>query len=255
MEDLTKMDIGVLGFLGAFAAGLLSFVSPCVFPLIPAYLAQLTGMSFDELRDSQDPARRRRLLTNAIAFVLGLAVVFTAFGASATFLGRFIIRNQTLVARVAGMIIITFGLHMAGIIQIPWLLREARVDMNEVRGKSSGPLGSALMGGAFGIGWTPCVGPVLASILALASQADTVIKGMGFLLTYSLGLGVPFILMAVLVNRTIGGKALHWVRRYMPQLSLASGGLLVAMGLLIFTGNLIAISNWITQTFGNGLTL
>ncbi len=249
------MDLGLVGFLGAFAAGVLSFLSPCVFPLIPAYLAQLTGMSFDELQSDHDAQQRRTLLVNALSFVAGLAVVFTIFGASATLLGRFLLSNQALIGRIAGFVIVVFGLHMLSVIQIPWLLREARMDLAETRGKAAGPVGSALMGSAFGIGWTPCIGPVLASILAIASQADTVFVGMGLLLTYALGLGVPFILMAVALNRASGKRVVGRIRQYMPQLTAGSGVLLIFMGLLVFTGNLITISNWITQTFGTGLTL
>jgi cytochrome c-type biogenesis protein len=152
-------------------------------------------------------------------------------------------------------VIVIFGLHMLNVIQIPWLNREARVDLAETRGKAAGPVGSALMGSVFGIGWTPCIGPVLASILAIASQADTVFVGMGLLLTYALGLGVPFVLMALALNRASGKRAVGYIRRYMPQLTAGSGVLLISMGLLVFTGNLITLSNWITQTFGTGLTL
>jgi len=249
------MDIGTIGFVGAFAAGVLSFLSPCVFPLIPAYLAQLTGMSFEELTGSQDDSQRRTLLVNAFSFVFGLAFAFTVFGASVTLLGGFLLSNQVLVSRIAGLIIVVFGLHLLGVIHIPWLLREARVDVADARGRAAGPTGSALMGAAFGVGWTPCIGPVLASILVIACQADTVFTGMGLLLTYALGLGVPFILMALALNRAAGKKTVLAIRRYIPQLTAASGGLLVMMGLLVFTGNLIQISNWITKTFGTGLTL
>jgi cytochrome c-type biogenesis protein len=247
--------LGTVGLLGAIAAGVLSFLSPCVFPLIPAYLAQLTGMSFEELQGSQDQGQRRTLLTNSLAFVLGLALVFTLFGASATFLGRFLVRNQQLIGRLAGLVIVVFGLHMLEVIRIPWLMREARVDLAGTRGKAAGPVGSALMGGAFGVGWTPCIGPVLASILAVASQADTVGAGMALLLAYSLGLGLPFVVMALALNRKAGRAFMTRIRRSMPQLNAASGALLVGMGLLVFTGNLIALSNWVTATFGTGLTV
>jgi cytochrome c-type biogenesis protein len=249
------MDLGAVAFLGAFAAGVLSFASPCVFPLIPAYLAQLTGMSFDELTGEQNDQQRRTLMVNSIAFVVGLALVFTLLAASATFLGRFLASNQTLVDRLAGFVIVVFGLHMMTVIRIPWLMREARVDLGDARRRSAGPFGSGLMGAAFGVGWTPCIGPVLASILAIASQAETVFAGMGLLLVYSLGLGVPFILMALAMNQAAGKKVLTGVRRYLPQITMASGALLVAMGLLVFTGNLIDLSNWITANFGTGLTL
>ena len=248
------MDIGTFGILAALGAGVLSFLSPCVFPLIPAYLAQLTGLSFQEMQN-MDNDRRRSMLRNSFAFVIGLAIVFTLLGASATFLGRFFLSNQDLVGRIAGIIIIVFGLHLMGVVTIPWLMRESRMDLAEARGRSAGLSGSLLMGAAFGVGWTPCIGPVLASILAVASQADTVVTGMVLLMTYSLGLGVPFILMALILNRATGQKVIGKIRSYMPQLSAASGALLILMGLLVFTGNLIELSNLFTQTFGTGLTL
>ncbi|MFC1878936.1 cytochrome c biogenesis CcdA family protein [Chloroflexota bacterium] len=249
------MEIGSIGYLGAFAAGVLSFLSPCVFPLITAYLAQLTGMSFNELQNIQSLDQRRTLLKNAFAFVFGLALVFTLFGASATLLGRFLARNQDLIERIAGGIIVVFGLHLAGVIQIPWLMREVRADLTEARRRSPGAVGSMLMGSAFGIGWTPCIGSVLASILAIASQAETVPLGMGLLLAYALGLGLPFIGMAYALNQATGRAAIAGIRGWMPALTISSGALLIIMGLLVFTGNLITLSNWITQTFGVGLTL
>ena len=248
------MDIGTLGILAAFGAGVLSFLSPCVFPLIPAYLAQLTGMSFQEMQD-MDSDRRRSMLRNSFAFVIGLAAVFTLFGASATILGRFFLSNQELVGRIAGFIIVLFGLHLMGVVTIPWLMRQSRMDLSKARQSSTGLSGSLLMGAAFGVGWTPCIGPVLASILVLASQADTVVTGMVLLLAYALGLGVPFILMALILNRAAGRAAVGKIRQYMPQLSVASGALLIFMGLLVFTGNLIELSNLFTRTFGTGLTL
>jgi len=249
------MEIGTIGFLGAFAAGVLSFLSPCVFPLIPAYLAQLTGMSFDELQHSQAADQRRALIINAFAFVIGLAVVFALLGASASLLGRFFVQYQTIIERIAGLVIVIFGLHLLGVFRIPCLMREARTDLAKARGRSAGPVGSMVMGGAFGVGWTPCIGPILASILAIASQASTVVLGMALLVVYALGLGVPFILMAVALNRAAGRNAIARIRRFMPQLTAASGALLVAMGLLVFTGNLIQISNWFTERFGTGLTI
>ena len=249
------MEIGVVRFFAAFGAGVLSFVSPCVFPLIPAYLAQMTGLSFEELTGDQDTRQRKMLLVNSISFVTGLAIVFTLLGASATLVGGVLLKNQSLLERVAGIIIIIFGLHMMTVIRIPWLMREARVDMTGAHKKAAGPAGSVLMGGAFAVGWTPCIGPVLASILAIASQADTVLVGMGLLLAYALGLGVPFIIMALLLNKAAGKRAVSRIQRHIPQLALVSGALLVTMGLLVFTGNLIQLSNWITATFGTGLTL
>jgi cytochrome c-type biogenesis protein len=249
------MDIDILGILAAFGAGVLSFLSPCVFPLIPAYLAQLSGTSFEKLQEMEYKDRRRVIVRNSIAFILGLAVVFTLFGASATFLGRFFLNSQVLITRIAGFAIVLLGLHVMGVIHIPWLMRESRMDLVEARRRSAGLPGSMLMGAAFGVGWTPCIGPVLASILVIASQADTVLTGMALLFTYALGLGLPFILMALVLNRTAGRKAIGKIRIYLPQLAAASGILLIVMGLLVFTGNFIELSNFLTERFGTGLTL
>ena len=212
-------------------------------------------MSFDELQHTQNADQRRALITNAFAFVIGLAMVFALLGASASLLGRFFVRYQIIIERIAGLVIIIFGLHLMGIMRIPWLMREARTDLAKARGRSAGPVGSMIMGSAFGIGWTPCIRPILASILAIASQASTVDMGLALLVVYALGLGVPFILMAAALNRAAGRKTLARVRRFMPQLTAASGALLVAIGLLVFTGNLIQISNWFTERFGTGLTI
>ena len=149
------MDIGSIGFIAAFSAGILSFLSPCVFPLIPAYLAQLTGMSFDELTSNQDANQRRTLLKNAFAFVFGLALVFSAFGASATILGKFLLSNQDLIGRIAGFIIVLFGLHLLDVVHIPFLMREARVDLSDARRHSAGTGGSILMGAALELGGHP----------------------------------------------------------------------------------------------------
>ena len=249
------MDIGAFGIFAVFGAGVLSFLSPCVFPLIPAYLAQLTGISFQDLQEMEDKDRRRIMVRNSVAFVVGLSLVFTLFGASATFLGRFFLNNHVLVARFAGFVIVLFGLHMMGVVRIPWLMRESRIDLSGAHGRSGGLPGSVLMGAAFGVGWTPCIGPVLASILAIASQADTVITGMVLLLTYALGLGVPFIIIALIINKAAGRTVVGKIRRYIPQLTAASGVLLIIMGLLVFTGNLIELNNFFTERFGAGLTL
>jgi len=212
-------------------------------------------MTFDELQYSQNADHRRALIINAFAFVIGLAVVFALLGASASVLGRFFVRYQTIIERIASMGIIIFGLHLLGVIRIPWLIREARTDLAKARGRLAGPVGSMIMGSAFGIGWTPCIGPVLASILAIASQASAVGLGMALLVVYALGLGVPFILMAGTLNWAADQNSIARIRRYMPQHTAASGTLLVAMGLLVFTGNLIQISSWITERFRTGLTL
>src|SRR5439155_18418584 len=188
------MEFGLVTAALALGAGLLSFASPCVLPLVPAYLGYITGQSIDELARGSG-ARRRQALLTALAFVLGLAVIFTLLGASASAVGHLLLNYQSLVTKLAGVLIILFGLHMAGLLRLNLLYREARVDFVAFRGR--GYVGAFLMGAAFGVGWTPCVGAFLGSVILLASQADTVAEGMFLLFVYALGLGIPFVAAAL----------------------------------------------------------
>jgi cytochrome c-type biogenesis protein len=226
----------------AFAAGLLSFLSPCVLPLVPAYLTYIASGSV---------ADARRAVPSAIAFVAGLALVLSLFGLGVTALGQLLAPYQEVMVRVAGLAVIVLGLHMAGLFRLPLLYRSARVDFLQFRDR--GGVGAFLMGGAFGVGWTPCVGAILGSILALASQSETLAQGTALLLAYSLGMGVPFVLVALGLKRVAG--LLATIRRHGRAVELASGGLMVAMGLLLFTDRMLMISGWFTQVFGYGLAL
>lgn len=227
----------------AFAAGLLSFLSPCVLPLVPAYLGYMTGVSADEA-----PAG---VVRSALAFVLGLSLVLSLFGLGVTAIGQALSDYQQLLTRVGGALVIVLGLHTAGLLRIPLLYRQSRVDFLRFRGQ--GVLGAFLMGGAFGIGWTPCVGAILGSILALASQSETLGRGTALLFVYSLGLGVPFLLVGLGIKRAVA--VLAAVKQRMRTVELASGTLLVAMGVLLFTDRLILINAWFIRTFGTGLAL
>jgi cytochrome c-type biogenesis protein len=227
----------------AFAAGLLSFLSPCVLPLVPAYLGYMTGVSAEE--------PPRGVATSAFAFVLGLAAVLSVLGLGVTAIGQALYDYQPLMTKLGGALVILFGLHTAGLLRIPLLYRQARVDFLRFRGR--GALGAFLMGGAFGIGWTPCVGAILGSILALASQSETLGRGTALLFVYSLGLGLPFVLVALGIKRAVAVVAAF--RQRLRTVELASGTLLVAMGVLLFTDRLIVINAWFVKTFGNGLAL
>ena len=226
----------------AFAAGLLSFLSPCVLPLVPAYLTYIANGSV---------ADARRAVPSAVAFVAGLAVVLSLFGLGVTAIGQALSPYQEVMVRVAGLIVIVLGLHMAGLFRLPLLDRTARADFLQFRDR--GVVGAFLMGGAFGVGWTPCVGAILGSILALASQSETLAQGTVLLLVYSLGMGVPFVLVALGIKRV--GSLLAVVRRHGRAVELTSGGLMVAMGILLFTDRMLMLSGWFTQVLGYGLAL
>lgn len=236
------LDVGVGG---ALLAGLLSFVSPCVLPLVPPYLAWLAGVSFDELKsDSLEAERKRRIVLSALAFVLGFTTVFVALGATASAIGRTVAQYFDILAIVAGIIIVTMGLHFLGVFRIALLYREARVQVDR---KPAGLIGAYIMGLAFAFGWTPCVGPVLAAILFVAGSEGTAARGAGLLAVYSLGIGIPFLLAAFFASRF-----LNWVagfKRHMHKVEMAMGGLLVVTGILFITGQMSVFSYWLLETF------
>lgn len=229
----------------AFVAGLLSFVSPCVLPIVPPYLCYLAGVSVDELKgDSARSDTGRRIILAAIAFVLGFSVVFVALGATASVIGQSIARYYDILSYVAGSIIIIMGLHFLGVFRIGLLFREARV---HVESKPAGLAGAFIMGLAFAFGWTPCVGPVLAAILFVAGSSDTIWNGAGLLAIYAFGLGLPFILAAAFASRF-----LDWASRFRKHMGLIEkimGGLLVLTGILFITGQMSAIAFWLLETF------
>lgn len=243
--------------LAAFGAGLLSFISPCVLPLIPGYLSYVSGLSVDELRGGTVgvssaggaavatvtalPATRRRVVLASLAFILGFSLVFVALGASASAIGQFLMSRLTMLNRIAGAIIIIFGLHTMGVLRIEWLYQEKRVQTTR---RPAGPLGATLVGIAFAFGWTPCIGPILAGILAIAAGQDTVADGVRLLSAYSLGLGVPFLATALAIDRFFAAFAK--IRRHYHKIELVSGALLIAIGVLIFTNRFTIIAQWLT---------
>ena len=230
---------------GAFLAGLLSFVSPCVLPIVPPYLAWLAGLSFEELRsDSIEAATKRRIVVAALAFVLGFTTVFVALGATASVIGRTIAQYFDILSIIAGAIIIVMGLHFLGVFRIALLFREARV---QVARKPAGAVGAYVMGLAFAFGWTPCVGPVLAAILFVAGSEGTAMRGAALLAIYSLGIGLPFLLAAVFASRFLGWAARF--RQHMHKVEMAMGGLLVVTGVLFITGQMSVFSYWLLETF------
>ena len=210
----------------ALAAGVLSFSSPCTLPLVPGYLGYMSGVS----------SSRGRTLGAACLFVAGFALVFTALGAAASSLGALLLDHRALLQKVAGLLIVLLGLFVLGLVRAPLLMREGRPLMQRVR---PGPAGALLLGLAFAFGWTPCIGPVLAAILALAGAQGTVARGAVLLLLYSLGLGVPFLAAAVAVEhfQSVSG----WLRRRAVVINATGGALLVAMGGLVFVGRLTEV--------------
>jgi cytochrome c-type biogenesis protein len=238
-------------FVTALAAGMVSFASPCVLPLVPAYVGFITGRSADELHHAAGSARRL-ILTQSLAFVLGLAVIFALLGASASLLGQTLLHNLPILWKVGGVVVVIFGLQMLGILRIPMLSRTAR--LTELRPNTqSTHAGAFLLGLAFGAGWTPCVGPFLASLLALASSQDTVSAGVMLLLVYALGLGLPFVLAGIAIDRSL--RVMRGIRPHMVTIERVSGVLLIGMGILLFTEQLTRITSILTRVFGTGLAL
>ena len=234
-----------IGFGAAFLAGLLSFVSPCVLPIVPPYLAYLAGVSFSDLQSAEvERERARRIILSAVAFVAGFTTVFVALGATASVIGQTIAQYFGVLSVIAGIIIIIMGLHFLGLFRIGFLYREARVD---VRNKPAGFVGAYVMGLAFAFGWTPCVGPVLAAILFIAGAEDTALRGAGLLAVYSLGIGLPFIIAAIFASRFISWA--NRFKRHMATVEKAMGGLLVITGLLFVTGQMSRIAQWLLDTF------
>ena len=224
-----------LGLLVAFAAGILSFLSPCVLPLVPSYVGFLTGMTLDETT-----ARRRLALVHAVLFVAGFSLVFILLGASATALGGALRHYQVWLQRAGGVIIIAFGLVCLGVFRVRWLEQERRLQLQH---KPVSFLGSAIVGMAFGFGWTPCIGPVLGAILGLAATSADVSRGMLLLGVYSAGLAVPFLAAAFALE-----AFLDWFqrfRRYLPWVMRASGALLVFVGLLLVSGEFTRLAGWL----------
>jgi cytochrome c-type biogenesis protein len=243
--------ISPLLFVTALAAGMVSFASPCVLPLVPAYLGFITGRSADELLSARGKVRVT-IITQGLAFVLGLAVIFALLGASASVLGQTLLQNQERLYQVGGIIVVVFGLQMLGITRIPFLARTMRVSEVTPNVQRS-HLGAFAMGLAFGAGWTPCVGPFLAGLLGLASQQETVGAGVLLLLVYALGLGIPFLLAGLAVDRSL--SVMRSVRPHMLAIERFSGVLLIGMGFLLFSEQLTRITSMLTRVFGTGLAL
>jgi len=236
------VELSLIGFATAFAAGVISFLSPCVLPLVPGYVSFVAGSSLEEMRDGQAPRLPALLL--AVTFVLGFSLVFVAFGASASALGELLLDYRYELGIVAGVVVILFGLHMLGFSPVDLMDREARFHIDMAGGRT---LSAFVLGIAFAFGWTPCIGPVLGAILTLGASTADVGQGALLLAVYSAGLGLPFVLAALFTGTLL--TRLKSLGRTGRNLQRGAGGLLVAMGLLMVTGQLEVIAYWLLETF------
>jgi cytochrome c-type biogenesis protein len=243
MFGIEIMDAGLIpAMIVALLAGTLSFLSPCVLPIVPPYLAYMSGVTLPDL--TNDGAHRRRAIVPALFFVLGLSTIFLLLGAAASALGLAFLQYQSTLSSIAGILVMVFGLHFLGIIRIGFLDREMRMDAGD-RGGSA--FGAYILGLAFAFGWTPCIGPQLGAILSLAASEASVARGTALLAVYAIGLGVPFILVAAFLPRLTG--VMGWMKRHMDRIEKIMGLLLWTIGLMMVTGGFSAFAFWLLETF------
>jgi|AntRauTorckE6833_2_1112554.scaffolds.fasta_scaffold00332_3 cytochrome c-type biogenesis protein len=219
---------GDLSFVIAFSAGLLSFLSPCVLPLIPSYIAFLLGDYSDQKKKDKNYS-----IIPALLFILGFTIVFVLLGLSATFLGKFLIRNQAILRKISGIIIIIFGLHISGIIKLKWLYYEKKLS---IKPKSNKYLQSLILGFGIALAWTPCIGPILSSILILAGNSQNIYAGALLLFVYALGFALPFLITALAAKKIL--PAIKKMNKYLNYINIVSGIVIIILGILIFTNNL-----------------
>ena len=223
----------------AFAAGLLSFVSPCVLPLVPSYVTYITGLTLEELTSETERARVRGvIIVNSLLFIAGFSAVFIAFGASASLVGQLLMTYQEFIRKLGGVLIVVFGLYVMGVLKIKFLMSEMRVHFQR---RPAGYVGSFLVGVAFAAGWTPCVGPILGTILLYASTTDSLLMGVKLLASYSLGIALPLFITALAVDSFL--NYFKKVRAYMYGISVASGVFLVLVGVMIYTNSLTLLTS------------
>ena len=235
-----------IGYFGAFIAGLLSFLSPCVLPLIPSFITYITGLSFTDLQ-AEHPSHkvREQTIIHTLLFIAGFTVVFVLLGASATFIGGFMQEQMPIIRRVGGILIIVFGIHVSGLVPIHLLLGEKRLTIHR---KPAGFLGSFLVGLAFAAGWTPCIGPILASILMVAATEETVYKGIALLLVYSLGLAIPFFLASLAMHQFM--VFFNRFKKHIRLMEIITGVFLVVVGIMIFSNSLSVVQRYFMRFAG-----
>jgi len=243
MFGIDIFDAGLIPAMSvALIAGIFSFLSPCVLPIVPPYLAYMSGVSINEMND--EAKGRRKAITAALFFVMGLSTVFILLGFAASAFGAFFLQNQALFGQIAGVTIIVFGLHFVGIFRIPFLDQEARLDAGD---KGGSFFGAYVLGLAFAFGWTPCIGPQLGAILALAASEGSVARGTLLLGIYAIGLGVPFLLAALFISRAMG--VMNRIKRHMKTIERVMGGLLIIVGLALLFNRFSTFSFWLLETF------
>jgi len=227
-----------VSILVAFFAGLISFLSPCVLPLIPSYMAFITGVSIEELsREENIRQVRKKVFINSLMFILGFSLIFITLGASATFIGTFLYYNIRWFEIGAGIFVIILGIHFLGILRLKFLDREKKIHLKK---KPLGYLGTCLVGIAFGVGWTPCVGPILGMILTMAATTQNIVKGITLLSFYSAGLGIPFLLSAIIIHKFF--EYFKAIRKYFPMIQKIGGILLIIVGILLISGYFSSLS-------------
>ncbi|WP_412554584.1 cytochrome c biogenesis CcdA family protein [Shimia sp. MIT1388] len=243
MTEISILDVGLLpGIFIALTAGMVSFLSPCVLPIVPPYLAYMSGVSMSELTTEQEA--RRKAIVAALFFVMGLSTVFLFLGFTASAFGAFFLQNQALFSKIAGGVVIVFGLHFLNVFRIPFLDREARIETGESGGSA---FGAYVLGLAFAFGWTPCIGPQLGAILSLAAGEASIARGTVLLGVYAAGLGIPFLLAAIFLNRAMG--VMNKLKRHMGTIEKVMGGLLLFVGVMLVTGAFSTFSYWLLETF------
>lgn len=226
----------------ALSAGFISFLSPCILPLIPSYMAFITGISLEELSHEKNLKRVRKIvIINSLLFILGFSIIFIALGASATFIGKFLSRNIRWFEIVGGCVVILLGLHFIGIFRLKFLNREKKIHL---KNKPLGFIGTVLVGMAFGAGWTPCVGPILGAILTMAATTQNIFKGIVLLAFYSVGLGLPFLISGLIIHKFF--EYFKAVRKYFKVITAVGGILLIILGVLLITGYFSSISSYLS---------
>jgi len=236
--DIT--DYSAVGQIAvAFIAGLISFLSPCVLPLVPGYISIVSGSSLEQLKAHKEASLLRTVLTNSVTFIVGFSITFVVLGASATWLGQVLVSWRQLLDKIAGLVLIVFGVHVLGIVKINALYQDKR--FHNV-GKPRGAIGALVLGLAFAFGWTPCLGPILAGILAIASTKQTVAEGMLLLGVYSAGLGIPFLMTSLALNKFLSFYGRF--KKHFHAVEMVSGALVIAVGVMMVTGNLTRIATW-----------
>lgn len=227
-----------IGILFALAGGVLSFFSPCVFPLLPAYITHLTG---GKIENAKMDVSRTKLYSRSIGFIIGFSLIFIALGASASFIGKVLMNYRVIIMQIAGLLIIIFGLQMAGLLKFKLLMREKRI---QSKSQSKNVFSSVLLGMAFASGWSPCVGLALSSILLLASSSETLSQGIFLLGAYSLGMAIPFFIISIVISYSL--KTIKKINKYLSKLAFANGLIMVMLGFLVLSGQMQKISGWLS---------